>query len=208
MRYHARAHDIAGILPRDAARELPVISPDEEVLYGETELRDDIRRHEERDEGRKRAGLQLGGEILDCVMQRVPLAITILPVQALARDEELTQGVRVRHAVVVHDPNVVVPKLDGLSHAIVEPTGAAEVLARIEIGDLPGLSEGGQRLLGTIRARVVNDDDGKAVAFAKGTKVLLAKAIEALEQQVLAVICHDDGGDALAILGISADGGH
>ena len=157
-------------------------------------------------------------------MQRVPLAvhgargavspetdareIAVLPVQALARDKELTQGVRMGHAVVVHDPNVVVAKLDGLSHAIVEPTGTAEVLARIEIGDLPGLSEGGQRLLGAIRARVVNDDDGKAIAPGKGAEVLLAKAIEALEQQVLAVIRHDDGGDALTVLGVSADGGH
>ncbi len=118
--------------------------------------------------------------------------------QPLAGDKQLAQGVGVRHAVVVHDPDVVIAKLDGLAHAEVEAAGAAEVLPGVEVANLTGLDARCQRLLGTVGARVVHDDDAELVALPQRRQLLGLQAVEALLEKLHAVVGDDDRGDRLA----------
>ena len=105
--------------------------------------------------------------------------------------------------------------LDRDAHAKVEAARAAKVLAGVVVGDAPLLDERRQGLLGTVGARVVDHDDLQLIARGETSKVLPGEAVEALEKQVLAVVGHDDGGDALlcdallghALLGLGAKHG-
>ena len=210
---------------RHAPRELPVIRPDEEVLDGKPQLGNDVRRNEQRHKRGERAGLQLGREVLDRGVKRMPLTvhragiairpqahareIPVVAVKPLAREQQLAQGVGVGHAVIVHDPDKVIPRLDRNAHAKVETTGTTEVLPRVVIDEAAAGNERRKRLLRAVRARVVNDDDRELVGVPKPAEVLGRKAVEALEQKLLAVVGHDDGRDApLARWGRAILGAH
>ena len=113
------------------------------------------------------------------------------------------------HAVIVHDPDKVIPRLDRNAHAKVEATGTTEVLPRVVIEEAAAGNERRKRLLRAVRARVVNDDDRELVGVPKPAEVLGRKAVEALEQKLLAVVRHDDGRDApLARWGRAILGAH
>lgn len=171
----APSRHIAGKPSGYPARELPIVAPDEEVLYRQSQLFDHRSGHEQRDERGERGRLQLRREIGDAVRKGMALHVhgadaavrpsdhaRQVPVVSLQRPvgiEQLEQRILVRHAVVVHDPQVIVAEFYGLAHAVVESSGAAEVRAGVVVahGSLRGeIAEVVARAVG---AAVVDDDD-------------------------------------------------